>query len=442
MKAADIGPLILIIFVAMAIFIAISLGLASYSKSAYENTTSEIPRLFNPPPNYVLRKDIFVLDKSAGAQIDANFQSFFSQDGPYCQNLKNCIKKGITTSSNCEITQPPIATFTSRADSDFNPICSPEDLTETFGDLTRKICTFKNLLVQIREGDESNSNSPDTDRFFFYEPNVHNCNLDKDFVMNINAPNSDVYETFYFYPSFSYVQSGQRERGKIRIIVQNATAGDDFDRTCNYNLFVCVQRAFASSEGSRAFKIFDVFITLKDELKCCGYLDPNTFPKNIKLSSHFPDTFTVTFNPTDERPNLYEVVAAMDAGLKEWNKVNFDNGKLIADLPYNPPTIVDIPITGKVTIPSPQFNKAANISFSYAPWDAYQPSSGISFSDCQVNNQALQLNPRPTVYYSGNFNNFNALKFTVRFEFLLEGYDTKGENGKITIYPHIALCSG
>jgi hypothetical protein len=384
------------------------------AKAAEEANTTAIPDLLNPLRFYKFDITQLVIDRG-DLGIDQRFDEFF-QDGEYCRRLKQCIKdSSVTYGSYCDI-----ATIKSISDkpvefldSDkYTSFCSDEDLTEKVSGITRKICKFSLDSIPTYYIDFTDSSSP----FTSYLPNIQGCR--PDLLTEFNSQLGSDSGVWQSLPGFQGINFDYNQTGALfKIFLSNATPGDDQERTCQYNLFVCIQPGITNtSNDENIMKLFNTFSSLDEtDMQCCNANNVN------KIFSH---QTIYNYDIDDNRPNFYQIIASIDKAIWEWNKMNYQNTKLINK------------IRGSLDVKLVHFN--------YMNWT--MTKSSVLDRDCYNLNYDSTSTLRPEIVYDDYwYGDFDAAQTYDNFTITTWYYfSTTNEGGieTLIITPRIAICRG
>lgn len=358
---------ILFVLILILIFILISYNIFSITKTSYEEGTSFIEELFRPQRPYVFDINNLIFDMSRSEKINEELDTFFLHEGNFCKELKKCIEYSAKNNGKpCEVAN------IKGAREDLGRItasygysgCDSEVLKEKIYGIERKICYFNsdvfNLYDYYAESEEKSiwqSGSKTINPFYSYEPFIHDCTfqmLIEDFSSPIEDPNY-IREKYYLPPFYDYPPNKpfpyDSTGAQVKIFISNATPGSDSERTCNFNLFVCIQPAIASSKNEKTIDMFNIFSSLSIEnFRCCN---KSEYGSDIKLNKYYPVTYTFEFSEFETKPNMYQILSTLDRAFWEWSKKNFEKSDLIEGILKDKPS-----------------NWNPNrIRFSYKPWD-------------------------------------------------------------------------
>lgn len=408
---------ILALVLIVLILAIIGLGMLWKATVAAANSTNVISSITNPLRYYKFDINQVIVDRS-NISLQQKFNDFFVQDGEFCSKLKQCIKDSATTYGKyCNIAamkstgvQSTIFASGMPPDTDnLNVRCSQEDLTEEVSGVTRKICRFSSTSIQSSDIYYYDSNSP----FASFLPNVQGCRPDltaSDFSSVLGSGPS-IWESV---PQFEGITFDYAETGAfVKIFLSNATPGSDESRTCNYNLFVCIQSGIAdSAEDNKTLSLFDSFYLLnQNNLQCC---------KNGNVNKIFSHQTIYNYNAGDVRPNFYQIISAVDKAFWEWNKVNYENKKLVDNIHG---TITDVD----------------KVQFNYNKW-VVRKSTSLSYPECYDFAYDSASPSQPEIVYNdkwdGKFSDDNYDNFTVTAWY----YFSKQDPSTLIITPRITIC--
>jgi hypothetical protein len=344
MLLAIIGGLILLVLS----FILIYRGLASFDTKSLEQL-----KRFKTYKPYSFDINNLIVDPNDPKVFDSTNQSDYynkSQDSVFCQDLRSCIETNLKGGSACEITYKvkPNTPFDPHNITQAIQNCPNTDIKEElYSNTGRKICKFQRII-------KYNSISENDTSIVKYEPYIHNCYL-PDNLGTFNVL-SDIDSINYLYSDRGTPNGYDfKNGGMVRIVVTNVSIKNDAYATCSYSLYVCGQNAIAASSDETTVKIFKNIQNLDtrefyfNETIFWGVampLQPSTGlltlptayayvlpgppapvinPSNIY--GYYPHPYEFNFNGTCiSRGTCKEALTdAVDAGMWEWNKINYAN---------------------------------------------------------------------------------------------------------------------
>lgn len=395
----------------------------------------------------------------------------------FCLALKDCIKNATVNGEPCEMMIPPIYRDTSGGSGSYFNLgkCKNEDLLEqTSADAFTKVCKFKNTPLPVKKLTESSScsnvsdkwrcNRPGTyynkdydkfedceslcDPFYNYEPDIHGCVLPNDF----SYPTSNQIFS-YDPPSYgsNLMFKTQESGGRIRTVVANARPANDADRTCSYNLFTCSYQAIATSEDDSGIEMFEFFRDLPTSELDCYFLLPGTTDYSC-LDRSDPYVFNMSKNPL----NIYQLQAAINHGLWEWNRLHgMDRRYLDALVEHSVPELPAVCVFGlcfcqsgyvydekekKCLLP---LRSAKQIQFNYSALGIYSPITAASlFSDKSCWYSALPIDPlipyKPSLLVASPYS-FQQRYTNVTLNMDLH-YEWNNQTRTVWVTPRITTC--
>jgi hypothetical protein len=391
---AVVAAIVILLF--FAVFLETSYG--NYLKGTLDLTfKGEIPHTFDI-------NDLLTNDSNAFSVNEQNNYYFNTPDPAFCKALRNCTKYNIKGGKRCLIS------YKVKPGTSFDPnniiksiaACPLTDIEEELnGGISRKVCKFAriNNYNAIREDNIS---------LIKYEPEIHGCSLPESLgTLNVLGDTD----------SINYLYSGRGKEtgydffngGLVRIVVTNTSVKND--GSCSYSLYVCGQNAIAKSVNETPVQVFKNIQKLDDselyfnESVFWGGIPPKTDNnfvfdisiwglltllygsqnnKNIpyNLYGYHPHTYEFMFNGAYK--NRFALIDAIDAGMWEWNKINFYNIKKIKYFSGFDPTLTNIHFSYS-PINSSNITQDSSISFGSGCWKSDFESSDtlerLTFSD-------------------------------------------------------------
>jgi hypothetical protein len=333
------------------LIILITLGFINLGTKAFASKLPEqISRLLTYKP-YTFDINNFLLDPSDPNAFNTTQQHdyyFSGSDPTFCKELRKCIEMSIKGSGQC------IISYKLKNCTAFNPddikssisSCPNIDIKEELsGGIGRKICKFNNALI-----DTYNKISEDNFLLIDYEPYIHNCYLPEELKTN-NIISGNPNQITYIY-SGRGSDSGYdfKNGGTVRIVITKVSISNDPYATCAYSLYVCGQNAIAATETETPVYIFKTIMDIGEK-----QYNPELYYSELvvnegNLYGYYPRPYEFTFSGT--YANKEALIDAVDAGMWEWNKKNYENDKGYFSLnhihfSYSP--IIDIAESSTIT---------------------------------------------------------------------------------------------
>ena len=357
---AIVGFVIAIVFVLIVATTIVTLP-DVFAKGAAEELLK-----FKPIKSYSFDINDFLVDSADSKAFDSNKQNVFfgigtaDSDPAFCKNLRNCIDMNIKGGKQCLIS------YKVKPGTNFNPNiiwdsirnrCPFTDIKEELYSKTgRKVCKFNPNSLQ-----PNNSLREDNISLMDYEPEIHNCFI-PDNLGGLNVLN-DVNSFNYLYSGRGSVNGYSFENGgTVRIVVTNVSINADPYATCSYSLYVCGQNAIANTTVETPVKIFRIIQNLNekelyynktivwggqpkeesldifwwvlcrlalggDPFGWCG--PPPQLPLGYNVYGYYPHPYEFIINGECKSRGTCDkaLIDAIDAGMWEWNKANYDNKK-------------------------------------------------------------------------------------------------------------------
>ena len=447
---------ILMIVVLAIIFLLVVLPFFSSAKKSFETKEPIIHEIFKPITGYKFDEQDLIVDLS-DPTVGTNTLSYFKGDPPLiCDDLARCIIYSLKNNGEpCLIKKidhnnslPTSILSGTYPDLEFG--CSNYNgnglVTEKVGDAQRTVCSLETIpesTFYSRFEDENNTFGP-------YEPYIHGCYIPDDFTsliqdsrypywINPSATDPDDFSLpfnvtrkyFIFSPpyyetwlsQYPYLDTGY----STTIYLSNATIGDDGE--CQYNIFSCSQPAIASSEDDVAFQIFEHFRTdITNDLKCCK----RELATDSNRTTIYPRAYEFDFTNEAYKPNLHQIITAIDAGLWEWSKINFNNKELaniILDTNLDPTDLT-----------------ADYVRFNYTPLTTYS-SGGFNYPECYDFLGITQFSDLDNIFTSGEWTgkeldtSYNKVSVKSVYTFSFETITIDEANYNVLIItPYISIC--
>jgi len=358
----------------LIIFI-ISLGLINLAKTTFEKQSLDLLSRFKAYKPYAFNISDLLVDPNDPTVFDSTNQSNYytlGSDTVFCKNLRNCTEMNIQGGSRCVISYKVKPGTTFSPDDVYKAVQNCPDIDikeELYGGTGREVCKFDHSsIVNYNKISEDNISVID------YEPYLHNCYL---------PDNLGSYNVLGDVDSINYLYSGRgtptgykfENGGMVRIVVTNVSIKNDPYATCSYSLYICGQNAIAAKENETPVYVFKNIQNLNEkelyynetimsialgkyrvdlvkllDFYYLGLFPPGGFSTYIiyNIYGYYPRTYEFSFSGT--YPNENALIDAIDTGMWEWNKINYDNkNKLEYFLNY--------------------YSDLSNIHFSYAPID-------------------------------------------------------------------------
>jgi hypothetical protein len=353
------------LFVALAavLFLIIAFGIYDVSAKMFEDKSLELLRRFKTYKPYVFNINDLIVDPNDPNATDATQQNKYytsGSDPTFCKDVRNCIETNIKGGEPCLITYKvkPGTPFNINSFKNALENCPSTTIKEElYGNTQRKICEFK-PITNYNELREDNLSIID------YEPYLHNCYL-PDNLGSLNVLN-DVDSINYLYSGRGTKDDYSFENGGIvRIVVTNVSLKKDFATTCSYSLYVCGQNSIGTKVDETTVQVFkkvqnlderelyfnetvywgsptpempdgltiDTTMALVSPVFWAIYTILNIFsapspPTINNLYGYYPRFYDFTFKslvPNKEKA----LIDAVDAGMWEWNKINYINKDII-----------------------------------------------------------------------------------------------------------------
>lgn len=224
-----------------------------------------------------------------------------------------------------------------------------------------------------------------------YDPYIHGCYIPTTFNnptsisnlliqpnMNFQIPSNDPASTTHLYDK----NGGY----SLRIVLTDANIGEN--GKCVYNLFICMQPSIGKNSNDVNYEIFKHFrYTITDDMECCKDCD------EAYMNKGYSRPYIFDFTNQVDKPNLYEVMAAIDAGMWEWSKANYNNKNLISQLSKNAPNIPISDYMKNLLKKDSRFKywwdsdyPPDHIRFAYRPHSFYKHRVMVPFTNSQESN--------------------------------------------------------
>lgn len=402
-----------IAFVIMAAVFLLLVGVIYFSGAveSFEKGSLELMKRFKPYRPYEFSISDLLVDPSKDDVFSVIEQGRYYSEGAdpaFCQDLRGCIKDVIEKGDpQCVISYKVGPGVTFSPDDLFNSIknsCPTLDIKEELKGVDRKICGFDANFVK-----RYNKFSEDNVSLIEYEPYIHNCYIPKELGTNNVLP--DMTDQLNYLYSGRGTESGYvfTNGGTVRIVMTNFSV-EDYDATCSYSLYVCGQNAIAVTEDETPVEIFktvrdlpenephydetivwggapeDLSIDITWPIVCslikifcipCNFIglkcSPDPFPTGGNIYGYYPRTHEFDFSGTNL--NKEALIDAVDAGMWEWNKLNYKNEDALEQFKEN-----YYPVINRIYFsysPFNNFNEENSIDFNSACWNEDYETSDV-----------------------------------------------------------------
>lgn len=420
------GVIFRILLAALSIILAVSISLFFIEKG-YAGFDSKMLDEFRDID--VVRPYSFDINDLIVNSDNFNFSSseqqedyYFSGGDPdFCKDVRNCIEMNIKGQNMCVISYKvePGVEFSMDSFRQALSSCPSVDVDEElYSNTNRKICRFEPLTNynELKENDV---------RLDKYQPELHNCYIPS------NLGSTNVLDDF---DSLNYLYSGRgttegygfENGGTVRIVVTNVSIKSDMYATCSYSMYVCGQNAIATSLEETPVDVFQKLRGLDDSelyfnetiywggktpekaieygwniLWLVGYLlSSHEVPEPSNVYGYYPSYYEFNFETSVPNSQL-ALVDAIDAGMWEWNRMNYEKDE-------------------KASFFLSEFKTVPNVHFSYSPLEKINTDNEISFdSGCWKNNYEKVNNyeERLGIYKEGGtFTDSESLKNSIVFD--------------------------
>ena len=399
---------ILFIMVLAVLFIFIGLQVAGIVRAGlYERELPDSP--LKKLEDLFETKRLSVFEISNYVSTDFIPTEEYFTDNNFCEKLRYAINNSVITGEMVKVDEEYVIFDSNNFENLIKGCAGEYNLNYLSKGIETEVCYFDvsdSFVSFEKEGDVNNP-------FYNYEPYIHNCYFQSDFELDVTGKNVYVYHPPLYTNTYETIS-------KLKIFVK-ASAANDLDRTWNFNLYVCAQPLLSESESSATIEILNIFKNMKN-LKCCGD-DMSTSGDTIYLDSVYPQQFIIDFTDEDPNPTYHQILAAINAGMAEWNRINYRNIDLIQGFS--------------------RFNNAEKIYFTYNTIsdNSWNPSNQGYIDSC-YDSGIINFDEDPTVYYypteypMGYYDShfpYEKLKLTIKLGF--------SENSKeIKIIPYIFMC--
>ena len=339
-------------YIAAIIILVVFTAMIMQALDLWKTGSAEQIKRFTVYKPYSFDINDLIVDPDGEDVFDVDMQNEFysGDDSAFCQNLRSCIETNLKGGNRCVISyevKPDTPFYINSFKNSLNSCKSTIITDEIYGKTHRKVCTF-NPITKYNELREDNLSISD------YEPYLHNCYL-PDNLGSLNVL-GDKNSINYLYSGRGTAAGYEFENGgTVRIVVTNVSLNNDFEGTCSYSLYVCGQNAIAANETETAIQVF----------KKIQYLDNRElyFNETLYWAGQRPNLVTnvgffftwifnlflgsggkqppLPYNIYGYNPRYYDfdfssslpnksmtLVDAVDAGMWEWNKVNYNNKKI------------------------------------------------------------------------------------------------------------------
>jgi hypothetical protein len=350
------------LFVAFAavLFLIVAAGIFDVSAKMFEEKSLEHLRRFIKYKSYSFNINDLLVDPNDPTAFDSDNQTKYYTSGAdptFCKDVRNCIEMNMKEGERCVIKYKvkPGTPFIIDSFKSALAACPPTTLKEEmYGNTQRKICDFKPITKynELREDNISLEK---------YEPYIHNCYL-PDNLGSLNVLN-DVDSINYLYSGRGNQNGYSFENGGIvRIVVTNVSLKKDIYSTCSYSIYVCGQNSIGTRADETTVQVFKKIQNLDERelyynetvywggptpnipdgltIETSGALISPVFwviytiyqllfgwpppPTINNLYGYYPRYYDFTFKslvPNKEKA----LIDAIDAGMWEWNKINYIN---------------------------------------------------------------------------------------------------------------------
>lgn len=379
---------IIIIIVVVLFIAALMVIILSSSETMARTESTAIMKRFHISRPYSFDIKYLILDPNDEEALNNNQKIQYLRT-QFCEDLMSCINKTILEDVGCHIIMKmkSATSFTIWNLFDGLDKCPIEDIYEELEDeKQRKVCKFNtSVLSLLRTTLLSDSDA----RLMPYQPYIHGCHIDRDFLNLESDKTNHVY--FFQNPFVSQTYTYDFPNGgRVRIALANVSVGDDLDRTCQFTLYVCDQPAIAQSEDEITINIFELFQEIPEsELQ----YDVDIVDSGNQFG-YYPRTWAYSFESVERKPSFYDLKNTIYAGIWEWNKAHFKDTDLIKTYP-------------------PPLNNSEAIHFHYGNWST-KMSTDISYTNnCWSDDFFDSTLDEPKIYYRGSFVTYNRLKFVM-----------------------------
>ncbi len=432
---------IILFIVLMLVLTIVAISLSGKAKTMYEEKSTEIGEIFHPMKAYYFDIESLVKGGLNSGEFDNYFKGESSQ---FCNELKEGIKYYLQNEQPYEI---GLVKFKHNAGSSaMNNIwhsllgisgfgCKDEPITEEIQGAKRLVCNFNKVNIGYHHLYENDNLLKD------YQPDFHLCNVPDEFENEIKAHDNIAGHGYIGLhlikdPLTDDFPSEFPKGGQLRIFVTNATVNSTLD--CNFNLFVCAQPAIAISEDNATMKIFSFFRDFDLNERRYGY-DWSDNCDNLNYPHYFEFDL-------DGYYSKETIARAIDAGLREWNKLHIDDSSQIRAFWEGITELNGVSVSGPHTRVKKQ--GPLRIHFDYGPFEL-KSNTKITFacdcpdfkdhpdSDCRdygnKKNSMWDYKKSQIVY------NNVPCQGKMRVRIFIEGKWPIIDN-TIVMYPHIVLC--